>query len=224
MLRLSGRRVPFCCGKNRVRRAAAVQTAQNRLPRACGEKEWTVHRRVEAEGSPPRVRGEESQIKEAYPNLGITPACAGRRRRFSAPYEVPQDHPRVCGEKYELCACNDFDLGSPPRVRGEVFERGAHRKRAGITPACAGRSAESRRGGACPSDHPRVCGEKLVSQRIQHSHRGSPPRARGEGKNSAQTEKFNRITPACAGRSGYDLGKQGEGMDHPRVRGEKPSK
>ena len=49
------------------------------------------------------------------------------------------DHPRVCGEKQIRACLEQSQLGSPPRVRGEAGLLVDEFRRAGITPACAGR-------------------------------------------------------------------------------------
>ena len=50
-------------------------------------------------GSPPPVRGKEDQRGGAVHVVGITPACAGKRKRLSQSLTREQDHPRLCGEK-----------------------------------------------------------------------------------------------------------------------------
>ena len=132
-----------------------------------------------------------------------------------------QDHPRVCGEKRCAPQIASGSGGSPPRVRGKagchVFVLLVCR----ITPACAGkrplRSAPACRSG----DHPRVCGEKRLRLHISMPMLGSPPRVRGKVSHDCGTCPRARITPACAGKSGYRDPARGEGQDHPRVCGEK---
>ena len=66
----------------------------------CGEKNPLLYVSAVLAGSPPRVRGEGSSRTTTSTLRGITPACAGRRRR-QCPGAYPcRDHPRVCGEKY----------------------------------------------------------------------------------------------------------------------------
>ena len=88
---------PAYAGKSQ-RTAFPVAGGQDH-PRVCGEK----HRRTpygrSLSGSPPRMRG-----KGAFELLdcqldGITPAYAGKSRRFASLYDSIRDHPRVCGEK-----------------------------------------------------------------------------------------------------------------------------
>ena len=49
------------------------------------------------------------------------------------------DHPRVCGEKSAWIAAVVNELGSPPRVRGKVFNDGIMIYYMRITPAYAGK-------------------------------------------------------------------------------------
>ena len=221
MLRLSGRRVPFCFGKNRVRRAAAVQTVQNRLPRACGEKPVLSTMLRAASGSPPRVRGEAGVEHDVARGLGIIPAHAGRSNKYYCHLYYGEDHPRVCGEKSALRYLYLPKEGSPPRARGE----GGFDKLSGIpdriTPACAGRSARCTATVGAREDHPRVCGEKSRTTNPPSKSRGSPPRVRGEASSPGFARAPCRITPACAGRRIHKKGGEVNATDHPRVCGEK---
>ena len=49
-------------------------------------------------------------------------------------------------------------------------------------------------------DHPRVCGEKLVSPFLRILLLGSPPRVRGKVSLTSGKVDAERITPACAGK------------------------
>ena len=69
----------------------------------------------------------------------ITPACAGRRIVQIQVFQLLQDHPRVCGEKYSSKYSPWKTDGSPPRVRGEAENTVFEEPEARITPACAGR-------------------------------------------------------------------------------------
>ena len=68
-------------------------------PRACGEKTMRFIIASTVSGSPPRVRGKEKTPVGHLPDLGITPAYAGKRWRGFARCQNVRDHPRVCGEK-----------------------------------------------------------------------------------------------------------------------------
>ncbi len=92
--------------------------------------------------------------------MGITPAYAGKRGGQRALRFLPQDHPRVCGEKQSSNSHQFICNGSPPRMRGKVRYEVREHVQAGITPAYAGKSGATTSAQTTPPDHPRVCGEK----------------------------------------------------------------
>ena len=131
------------------------------------------------------------------------------------------DHPRVCGEKSR---CGTFALqipGSPPRVRGKAFRDRQVNGFDGITPACAGKRLSGTSGDIRGWDHPRVCGEKMVSMIPHRRSRGSPPRVRGKGRCHHPVIFVDRITPAYAGKRASASPAPSVPWDHPRVYGEK---
>ena len=152
---------PACAGKSGP--ISASGRAIRDHPRVCGEKALHDGGILPAQGSPPRVRGKETQTAIRVIAGGITPACAGKS--FSAVRWQPShgDHPRVCGEKYSLACCFWPASGSPPRVRGKEDTAGSLDAVRGITPACAGKRCAKRLPPCRYGDHPRVCGEKLRS-------------------------------------------------------------
>ena len=172
-------------------------------------------------GSPPRVRGEAHRQERRADRERITPACAGRRRLRASVLRRDGDHPRVCGEKSMSTLRKRRFLGSPPRVRGEAYTERRTTRRAGITPACAGRSEALERMRRLDEDHPRVCGEKSNTISRRSTSIGSPPRVRGEVGFRQLGGTVHGITPACAGRSFKQPVQERGGKDHPRVRGEK---
>ena len=131
----------------------------------------------------------------------ITPACAGRS---------------LCSAHSSCCR-----LGSPPRVRGEVFMTFRHGTLHRITPACAGRRYFRRAHLGHRGDHPRVCGEKWDFPSLRKARSGSPPRVRGEVRKRGLAAPCDGITPACAGRSATTIRSFRSCTDHPRVCGEK---
>ena len=127
------------------------------------------------------MRGEAARRTVDKPPLWITPACAGRSLSCARATILIWDHPRVCGEKAVQLICRAPCGGSPPRVRGEGEGAALRIKYARITPACAGRSDLNGLAEVVLKDHPRVCGEKLVTGDEMEIESGSPPRVRGEG-------------------------------------------
>ena len=92
-----------------------------------------------------------------------------------------------------------------------------------ITPACAGRRQPCNLPTPAVWDHPRLRGEKRLQEKQRLDVQGSPPPARGEGRVNCLVIEANRITPACAGRRGYEPCNYCVRGDHPRLRGEKPA-
>ena len=129
-------------------------------PRVCGEKAVGLDHQVDILGSPPRMRGKEKTPVGHLPDLGITPAHAGKRSVSSWAICPAWDHPRVCGEKVILLYHLSALMGSPPRMRGKEERRKARETGLRITPAYAGKRMLGIMRTTTAKDHPRVCGEK----------------------------------------------------------------
>ena len=130
----------------------------------------------------------------------------------------------MCGEKHASRRQSIIGDGSPPRVRGEVYEVIEQAAEDGITPACAGRRCHGSAARGSGRDHPRVCGEKSARAAQRRRSPGSPPRVRGEEIRECSATTMRRITPACAGRSRVIGIQNNRYQDHPRVCGEKAPK
>ena len=172
-------------------------------------------------GSPPRGRGKGKSLPEFVDCDGITPAWAGKSRRYLQRGHSSKDHPRVGGEKFCPGLLVAECLGSPPRGRGKEEEDMTPDEFAGITPAWAGKSEPYAIPGVCKKDHPRVGGEKLLPRLAVAVKRGSPPRGRGKAGHGCHAVGCRGITPAWAGKSSWRMQKFGTSGDHPRVGGEK---
>ena len=92
--------------------------------------------------------------------MRITPACAGKSFFLVVLTPLPEDHPRVCGEKPSASPGRQSAIGSPPRVRGKGGDKAGDADKARITPACAGKRQPPTIASMPLRDHPRVCGEK----------------------------------------------------------------
>ena len=190
-------------------------------PRVGGEKTRGKGGRCPTLGSPPRGRGKVVSTKNSKGISRITPAWAGKRHSMYQRETGAKDHPRVGGEKSPHAACCPRWIGSPPRGRGKVpfFRRFV--TIAGITPAWAGKSKNGCVELSQCKDHPRVGGEKPISNLCLFWVKGSPPR--GRGKDWAKTGAYNAqgITPAWAGKSTTARRLWPPSRDHPRMGGEK---
>ena len=171
--------------------------------------------------SPPRVRGKDPPAAAMQGCPGITPACAGKSHSVTDANASSWDHPRVCGEKVSSTSPIKCLKGSPPRMRGKVPQPGVEGCRLGITPAYAGKRGIKLSIASMIWDHPRVCGEKMVSMIPHRRSLGSPPRVRGKGSGTGGFQSLQGITPAYAGKRDRPRSGPGTTRDHPRVCGEK---
>ena len=115
-----------------------------------------------------------------------------------------------------------LQTGSSPRVRGTLLTTVIVALAAGIIPACAGNTRQTRPHRSPPRDHPRVCGEHRVHEGRTRQRQGSSPRVRGTPRSSRSPEGHHGIIPACAGNTRRRLRMSPQGGDHPRVCGEHP--
>ena len=170
------------------------------------------------------MRGRVPARRAGCRTKGITPAYAGKRRTTRTSGARYRDHPRVCGEEPTGCYNCGSLPGSPPRMRGRAEAKEADRLAARITPAYAGKSMQALASRSTPQDHPRVCGEEIITGLDLGGDDGSPPRMRGrEDAHIAAVGQFG-ITPAYAGKSPPPAPRQTPCRDHPRVCGEENNK
>ena len=187
----------------------------------CGEKSLQLVCLFRFQGSPPLARGKARQLFLLLFHFGITPACAGKREQAGNHENGREDHPRLRGEKQIAKAYERAKAGSPPLARGKVVEFFAELFALGITPACAGKSAQGDSDDAGRWDHPRLRGEKGKTLRSATYGQGSPPLARGKAHVRACDRICSRITPACAWKRSCFRSAPPMSQDHPRLRGEK---
>ena len=158
---VAGNRItPAYAGKSQ--QIARYKYSQWDHPRLCGEKLSVKDSTVPLLGSPPPMRGKDSQTSTALLLIGITPAYAGKSSRYRLISISSRDHPRLCGEKFPCPSASGFRFGSPPPMRGKVSSTTPKEKSIGITPAYAGKSERKMKNESYTEDHPRLCGEKKI--------------------------------------------------------------
>ncbi len=168
---------PACAGTTRFVSFPHRQGQDH--PRVCGDYYTVLTVRLARPGSPPRVRGLLLSILWRRGRGRITPACAGTTWRRGRAFFDGEDHPRVCGDYQTHQILQNIAKGSPPRVRGLRNVGLRFTCLTGITPACAGTTAEPLKKPNTPKDHPRVCGDYLAQSMVELLVLGSPPRVRG---------------------------------------------
>ena len=106
-------------------------------------------------------------------------------------------------------------------MRGKVSTIDTTPFTVGITPAYAGKRFRFERSQCRFWDHPRLCGEKIMSVMKLRNTSGSPPPMRGKVSVHGVSRCHAGITPAYAGKRDWQPGKTGSDEDHPRLCGEK---
>ena len=167
------------------------------------------------------MRGKGGISRNVIFHCRITPAYAEKRSSTSFKISSYQDHPRLCGEKRTECYTKSAAWGSPPPMRGKVNFHFFFLRIFRITPAYAGKSSCSVPVWIHLWDHPRLCGEKVVSSVMLYPSIGSPPPMRGKGLGNPFSHRQVGITPAYAGKSSSFFAISSACWDHPRLCGEK---
>ena len=171
-------------------------------------------------GSSPHARGALTLLHGTGLGKRIIPACAGSTAVFEVQLHHNGDHPRMRGEHVDLIGHTDLGLGSSPHARGARTNDEVHFQLKRIIPACAGSTHPSSRHRARKEDHPRMRGEHNSPAKTSTCRTGSSPHARGAQDAAAIAGMASGIIPACAGSTVAFRPCDGQGRDHPRMRGE----
>ena len=102
----------------------------------------------------------------------------------------------------------------------EVHEIG---RKTRITPACAGKTRLNLKALWKAQANPREGGQNRLGKRGRAKGLGSPPRVREKRVVKSSSESYERITPACAGKTEPDTVVLASLADHPRVCGKNSS-
>ena len=175
---LGGGIIPAGAGKRGTRGDPAGPSWDH--PRGCGDKRPRPRSWRPMRGSSPRVRGKGARGGRGRGRRGIIPAGAGKSMLLSCRPRAWRDHPRGCGEKVSPRGAGKRWGGSSPRVRGKGLPGALGRDVGRIIPAGAGKSLGGAWRGRVAWDHPRGCGEKVLSITLKSHSIGSSPRVRGK--------------------------------------------
>ncbi len=175
-------------------------------------------------GSSPRARGTPPRPPVLRPRGRIIPAGAGNTASGGCSSAPLPDHPRGRGEHPRNPSDAAAAVGSSPRARGTHFRVSGDVGGGRIIPAGAGNTADPFCGLPPMPDHPRGRGEHSVLSISIAPHFGSSPRARGTQAKSAKYRAENRIIPAGAGNTCAMAARALSNWDHPRGRGEHPTR
>ena len=105
--------------------------------RVCGADTSFTVCKSNVSGSPPRVRSRRDGFGRDELVHGITSACAEQTASLPVNWKAETDHLRVCGADVLTWDGQQWNRGSPPRVRSRLGQEIAVAELHGITSACA---------------------------------------------------------------------------------------
>ena len=118
----------------------ATQVANGITPAGAGKTTGAFAPEYKHTGSPPQVRGKPVSFIVCGLLIGITPAGAGKTKGKWRKQPPRKDHPRRCGENAASTAFMLAASGSPPQVRGKLYNCRCAMGTRRITPAGAGKT------------------------------------------------------------------------------------
>ena len=220
LIRFPQRFIPACTGNSITSGSSSSRIAVH--PRVYGELRAATWRRLQDNGSSPRVRGTRISEEDIADRLRFIPACTGNSSSAMWPTPPTTVHPRVYGELDNRKTDRIKIRGSSPRVRGTLRPSSIRRGPRRFIPACTGNSRSPRPRQAAGSVHPRVYGELSTEARVGASTSGSSPRVRGTQIVRRLPIAHQRFIPACTGNSPQHSSRSQRLPVHPRVYGELP--
>ena len=148
-------------------------------PRIRGERRVATSNDRSIVGSSPHTRGtpEISQATTVFHRF--IPACAGNACAQASSDLSFTVHPRMRGERDEAVGLHAGNLGSSPHARGTLHRNGLLHAPFRFIPAYAGNAAARRLRPGPSSVHPRIRGERPLSEQQLTDDNGSSPHTRG---------------------------------------------
>ena len=110
--------IPTRVGTSKLYIATQLHTQDH--PHACGDKLGTAFFLTVSAGSSPRVWGQDPIVHSRNITCRIIPTRVGTSRLFKLALDTEKDHPHACGDKMYLHLAQNKQLGSSPRVWGQV--------------------------------------------------------------------------------------------------------
>ncbi len=150
----------------------------------------------------------------------IIPGRAGNSGQIDQPGSRYSDHPRACGEQQPGDKHARRQGGSSPGVRGTGSFYGQLTPGQRIIPGRAGNRKTDYAMSHGRLDHPRACGEQLLSKSQMKLRSGSSPGVRGTDRARRPSRQGRRIIPGRAGNSRNGRRREPASSDHPRACGE----
>ena len=199
----------------------SIKVIKGDHPHACGDKQLRTFYILKRLGSSPRVWGQGSFAVRFAVLIRIIPTRVGTRSSLNACCLFSKDHPHACGDKRLKCAFLDRQLGSSPRVWGQVtvfsFSDLVNR----IIPTRVGTRKDSSIALQNDKDHPHACGDKNQKVKTKGDIKGSSPRVWGQERLIFCLCKYLWIIPTRMGTRGILRRCLLHIRDHPHAYGDK---
>ena len=132
-----------------------------------------------------------------------------------------QDHPHACGDKSVKLALPETNIGSSPRVWGQVVLVISDLPFTRIIPTRVGTSRPSVRKSGYRQDHPHACGDKIFLFGQKLHGLGSSPRVWGQENRMWLNVGKLRIIPTRVGTRSFFVVCSQSTQDHPHACGDK---
>ena len=152
----------------------------------------------------------------------IIPTRMGTRCVSTAVCVRQKDHPHAYGDKITLYMFLSSNLGSSPRVWGQVNSRTPTRQGIRIIPTRMGTRASALVLECGRRDHPHAYGDKRNHLTELTNKEGSSPRVWGQAFYNVMFFSGNRIIPTRMGTSTIFKQSIFHTQDHPHAYGDKP--
>ena len=210
--------IPAHAGKTCRQRPPSRSTRAH--PRSRGENAFESVGGGEGLGSSPLTRGKPLERGRNPLGTRLIPAHAGKTAASASPTARARAHPRSRGENVPPSAMTPGTSGSSPLTRGKHGAPSAHRRRARLIPAHAGKTVAPLMSMRCLWAHPRSRGENYGSVALIFWMCGSSPLTRGKQVERGLRGSGFRLIPAHAGKTRCKDSCPWCVAAHPRSRGE----
>ena len=153
--------------------------------------------------------------------LRIIPTRVGTSTDTKYEHISERDHPHACGDKTVKKECQAPEIGSSPRVWGQVSESSEPPQFFRIIPTRVGTSNFVIVDCSSCTDHPHACGDKQKLRFTYNVSEGSSPRVWGQATFVIGMKKSPRIIPTRVGTRKEKRKKERTDKDHPHACGDK---
>ena len=171
-------------------------------------------------GSPPRVWGQPPPLAPRSASARFTPTRVGTTRSRTSTCGSGRVHPHACGDNAAVPTSTNVNVGSPPRVWGQLGSRSVFMGRFRFTPTRVGTTSTGPRASHPVPVHPHACGDNPLDLAPHVRRDGSPPRVWGQLENQHAMTANGRFTPTRVGTTVRKTGDRASRSVHPHACGD----